>query len=143
MVIYIQIFLNKHINMKRILFPLLSITILLISCKKDVATNYSSNVNGELVVEFDNVVGSSDLQLNTGTYTNATGETFNVSKLKYYVSNFILTKTDGTVYTVPQGSCYFLVDESDPAVVPPETTAAVSSLPRVCMAVARSRISTA
>ena len=51
--------------------------------------------------------------MNTGTYTNAAGEQLTVTKLKYYVSNFVLTNANGTVYTVPQDSCYFLIDESD------------------------------
>lgn len=83
------------------------------ACKKDPISSYDPNVKADLSVEFDNIAGSSDLQLNTGSYTNAAGETFNVTKLKYYVSNFVLTNTDGTVYTVPQHECYFLVDESD------------------------------
>lgn len=85
------------------------------SCKKDAAPEYNNDVKAPLSVEFDNIVGSDDLQLNTGTYTNASGEDFTVTKLKYYVSNFVLTKMDGTVYTVPQDSCYFLIDESDEA----------------------------
>lgn len=99
--------------MKRISFYILSIVIFFASCKKDDTSLYNPNVKADLSVEFDNIAGSSDLQLNTGTYTNASGETFKVTKLKYYVSNFILTKTDGTVYTVPQNESYFLIDESD------------------------------
>lgn len=83
------------------------------SCKKDNSSPYDSSVKADLSVEFDNIAGSSDLQLNTGSYTNSSGENFTVTKLKYYVSNFILTNMDGTVYTVPQDSCYFLVDEAD------------------------------
>lgn len=99
--------------MKRILFPIFSTVILFASCKKDDAPMYNPNVKANLSVEFDNVTGSSDLQLNTGTYSNAAGESFKITKLKYYVSNFILTNSNGTVYTVPQDSCYFLIDESD------------------------------
>lgn len=83
------------------------------SCKKDDAPAYNANVKAELSVEFDNVAGSSDLQLNTATYTNSVGESLRITKLKYYVSNFVLTNVDGTVFTVPQDSCYFLIDESD------------------------------
>lgn len=96
--------------------PILLSTIIIIlfaSCTKEEVSHFDPNVKAELSVEFDNIVGASDLQLNTGSYTNAAGESFNVTKLKYYVSNFVVTKTDGTVYTVPQDSCYFLVDESD------------------------------
>lgn len=99
--------------MKRILIWS-SITMLLLSaCKKDQLTVYNPNVKAELSVEFDNIVGSSDLKLNTETYTNASGELFSISKLKYFVSNFKLIKTDGTEYIVPQQDCYFLIDEND------------------------------
>lgn len=103
--------------MKRLFFSILAFSVLgFSSCKKDDNNNnseYDPNKKAELTVEFDNIAGSSDLQLNTGSYTNSSGENFNVTKLKYYVSNFVLTRTDGTVYTVPQDSCYFLIDESD------------------------------
>ena len=99
--------------MKIILFTIMSAIILFASCKKDSTTVYNKDVKSGLSVEFDNIAGSSDLQLNTGTYTNSSGESFTVTKLKYYVSNFILTNTNGTVYTVPQDSCYFLIDESN------------------------------
>lgn len=82
------------------------------SCKKDSTPEYNPNAKADLSVEFDNVAGSSDLQLNTGTYTNNAGQSFNVTKLKYYVSNFKLTNVDGSVYIVPQNESYFLVDES-------------------------------
>ena len=98
--------------MRRLSIAAISVIILFASCKKDDAPVYNNNVRGELSVEFDNINGSSDLFLNTGSYTNSSGETYKVTKLKYYVSNFSFTKTDGTVYTVPQDSSYFLVDES-------------------------------
>lgn len=87
--------------------------VLFASCKKDSEPAYNTAVKADLSVEFDNIVGGADLQLATGTYTNASGEAFTVTKLKYYVSNFVLTNMDGTQYTVPQDSCYFLIDESD------------------------------
>lgn len=101
--------------MKRVLILAALWAGFLTSCKKETESQYNSNVKAELSVEFDNIAGSSDLELNSGTYTNAGGERFTVSKLKYYVSNFVLTKSDGAVYTVPQDSCYFLIDEEDEA----------------------------
>ncbi|MEO6315530.1 MAG: MbnP family protein [Chitinophagaceae bacterium] len=83
------------------------------SCKKDNEPAYNNSLKAELSVEFDNVAGSADLQLNTATYTNGAGESLKITKVKYYVSNFLLTTTGGTVYQVPQDSCYFLIDESD------------------------------
>jgi len=99
--------------MKQILFIAVIATIGFASCKKDNDNPYDSNTKGDLSVEFDNIAASSDLQLNSGSYTNSSNEKFTVTKLKYYVSNFVLTKTDGTIYTVPQDSCYFLIDESN------------------------------
>jgi hypothetical protein len=95
--------------MKRIL---IASVILFASCKKNAGETYNNNLTGNLSIEFDNIAGSSDLQLNTASYINAAGENFKVTRLKYYVSNFILTKNDGSVYTVEQDSCYFLIDES-------------------------------
>lgn len=99
--------------MKRILFLAIACSVTLLSCKKDDVPEYNPNVKAPLTVEFDNIVGAADLQLVTGSYTNGTGETFTVSKFKYYISNIVLTKTDGSIYTVPQNESYFLVDESD------------------------------
>ncbi|MCX6318003.1 MAG: hypothetical protein NTW29_11975 [Bacteroidetes bacterium] len=101
--------------MKKILIAVSAIALFVTSCKKDDTPEYNPNVKADLSVEFDNIAGSSDLQLNTGTYTNTAGESFKVTKLKYFVSNFKLTNVDGTVYTVPQAQSYFLVDESNSA----------------------------
>ncbi len=110
--------------MKRILIIASVSVIFLSSCKKD-DPEYNPNIKADLSVEFDNIAGTSDLQLNTGNYTNAAGESFKITKLKYFVSNFKLTNVDGTVYTVPQNDCYFLIDESvasshDPVLSVPE-----------------------
>ena len=99
--------------MKRIFFLAIVSSVIFVSCKKDDVPAYNPNVKAPLTVEFDNIVGAADLQLGTGSYINGSGETFTVSKLKYYISNLVLTKTDGTVYVVPQDESYFLVDESD------------------------------
>ena len=99
--------------MKQAFLSIILFTLLFTSCKKDDSSLYNANVKADLSVEFDNIAGSSDLQLNTGSYSNSLGETFTVSKLKYYVSNFVFTKTDGSVFVIPQDSSYFLIDESD------------------------------
>src|SRR3954470_24016811 len=98
--------------MKTILCATVTAIILFASCKKDDPPLYDVNVKSELSVEFDNIAGSSDLQLNTGSYTNSSGESFTVTKVKYYVSNFSFTTAYNGTYTVPKDSCYFLIDES-------------------------------
>ncbi len=91
---------------------LLSFTaVLFTACKKDDQPLYNATIKAPLSIEFDNIAGSANLQLNTATYTNVAGEIFNVTLLKYYVSNFKLTDVNGNIYTVPQDSSYFLVQE--------------------------------
>jgi hypothetical protein len=73
---------------------------------------------GKLEIEFDNLVGTDNLILNTTDqpYTNAAGETFNVSTLRYYISNIEAKRNDGTIYkdeVSNDGSKgYYLIDES-------------------------------
>lgn len=66
---------------------------------------------GNLRIEFDNVAGDANLVLNDHKYYNQTGEDFIVTKFNYFVSNFKLYRTDGTIYTIPQDSSYFLIKE--------------------------------
>jgi hypothetical protein len=68
---------------------------------------------GKIAVEFDNVFGSSNLILNTQSNVTSQGETLKISDVKYIVSNIVLTKNDGTVFTYPKAKSYFVVDEAD------------------------------
>jgi len=90
-------------------YALIIISLIASSCSKD---NPTPAGTGTLTLHFDNVVGSSDLTLNSGSYANSTGETFNVTTLRYFISNIEIKTTDGKKYSVPQDSSYFLVDES-------------------------------
>lgn len=98
--------------MKYLIVSLLT-TILFIACKKDKMEVYDPNVKSELTLKFDNIVGDKELQLNTGSYTNASGEQFSISVLQYFISNIELTTKDGRTYTLPQLESYFLVKEQD------------------------------
>ncbi|KQS23939.1 hypothetical protein ASG33_24960 [Dyadobacter sp. Leaf189] len=71
-----------------------------------------------MLVHFDNMVGNEDLVLNSGNYINVAGEDFTVTRLNYYVSNIRLTKADGSSFTVPKDSSYFLIREGN---VPSQT----------------------
>lgn len=85
---------------------------MLTSCKKEVTENQEP---GQLSIEFDNIVGAQNLQLQTGTYTNSAGELFTIDLLQYYISNIQLVKNDGSIYTIPQDSSYFLIKEAEAA----------------------------
>ena len=70
-----------------------------VSCSNDDSNAETSSIT----IEFDNVVGTTNLQLNTTNtpYTNSKGEAYKLTWLTYYVSNIKLKKSDGTVYEDP------------------------------------------
>jgi hypothetical protein len=81
------------------------------SCKKSAISDPIAT-KGSFTIEFDHVVNGSPLVFNTQAYTNAHGDQFTLSTFKYYVSNIKLTKTDGSIYQVPES--YLLVDAAKP-----------------------------
>lgn len=91
---------------------LLAATFVFTSCSNDDEETISGE--GSLKVEFDNVYKSADLAFNTA-YTNTNGEVVKLSKIKYIISNIVLTKEDGSTYTVPKSQSYFIVDEATAA----------------------------
>lgn len=89
-------------------------TILLFVASILFAMNTVAQKTGSVEIQFDNVVGNQDLVLKDKTYTNANGDEFAVSLFQYYVSNFRLTRKDGSEYVVPQDESYFLIREQRP-----------------------------
>lgn len=84
------------------------------SCSKDddpVQDTTPTGV-GTLELEFDNVYGDANLVVGVSNPSNANGEALKVNMIKYIVSNIVLTKADGTTYTVPKNDSYFIVDEA-------------------------------
>jgi hypothetical protein len=100
----------------------LALAFIQLSCSDDENPTVES---GSMLVHFDNVVGNADLALNSGTYINAAGEDFTVTKLNYYVSNIKLTKPDGSSFTVPKDSSYFLIREGNV----PSQTVRINNIP--------------
>lgn len=99
---------------------LLFVVAVLSNCKKDKkepepeapTSPITTQPGGNLQIEFEGMVGDSDLVLSTATYTNQAGNTFNVTLCKYYISNIKITKTDNTVWAEPNS--YHLIDYSNP-----------------------------
>jgi hypothetical protein len=95
------------------------------SCKKDPGTllngpaNTGYTTTNDVKINVTNVVDNSVLQLSPGVpytslmarYVNAHGDTFTVSKFKYFISNIKLRRPDGTYYIEPES--YRIVDASD------------------------------
>ncbi len=80
------------------------------ACKKDPETE--AITTGQVNLEFEHLVGNEALVLNPQQYTNANGDQFQITTFKYYISNIVLTKADGTTYKQPES--YYLVDEDRP-----------------------------
>lgn len=107
---------DQRTYMKHILALTTIATLLLTACSKDeVNPSGDSDIKSTLSVQFDNIAGDKNLQLNTGVYTNAAGEQFKVSLLRYFISNIKVKNAAGAEYVVPQDSSYFLVAEDDAA----------------------------
>jgi len=101
----------------------LSLVLLLnvLCCKKDsalkqdttdptIAKPVDGKKYGNVTITLNNKAGDGNLILNNGNYVNANGDSFTVSKFKYYVSNVILKKSDGTSYA--ERESYHLIDNS-------------------------------
>jgi hypothetical protein len=90
----------------------MALTLAFTSCADD--DNNEITGQGNLKLEFDNVYGSSNLAFNT-PYTNSNGEVVKINNAIYIISNIVLTKTDGSTYTVPKSQSYFFVNEANAA----------------------------
>lgn len=99
-------------QLKNIL-AVVAIAVTLFSCSND-DDNETITGNGNLKLEFDNVYKSANFAFNTN-YTNSNAEVITFSKVKYIVSNIVLTKADGTTFIYPKSLSYFIVDEATPA----------------------------
>lgn len=70
---------------------------LLTSCKKDSDINIPPvNFDAQVHFVFSHFVGTDALAFDTIKYTNVAGNNYSVSTLRYFVSDFVLTKDDGS-----------------------------------------------
>jgi hypothetical protein len=82
------------------------------SCKKEHDPDNTvppANQNGTVEIEFEHTFGTTDFTLGTA-FTTQTAEQLTFTKVKYYISNIILQKTDNTYWNVPDS--YYLIDAS-------------------------------
>src|SRR5262245_56742187 len=97
------------ISFKMTLFSLLAVLLFGSAKKSEPVLNGEEVV--DLILQFDNVAGSKDLVLNSGDYTNESGESLTVSQLQYFVSNMKFTGPNGKTFSVKQDDSYFLIQE--------------------------------
>lgn len=70
------------------------VSVAFLACEKNAQNPVDDSIKAPLSIEFDNIMGGYNLQLNTGVYKNAAGEDFTVDLLQYYISNVKLKKAD-------------------------------------------------
>ncbi|MBS1650458.1 MAG: hypothetical protein JSU07_00470 [Bacteroidetes bacterium] len=104
-------------------FALLTVLFVFVSCKKDQTSvqqnpNSSNNTGNTspqgnaIKVSFNHTSGTNPLLLNT-KYVNANGDTFQITTLKYYISNVVFTNTNSTTFA--ESKSYHLIDITNPA----------------------------
>ena len=64
----------------------------------------------KLKIQIENFVGKDVLKLDSAVYKNALGQTFTVSKFKYYISNIHLKNKNGSEFIAQD---FFLVNEEE------------------------------
>ncbi|WP_158848770.1 MbnP family protein [Algibacter sp. L1A34] len=84
------------------------------SCSSDDDNNTEdlSGQTGDLILKFDNGVGDQDFIFGT-TYTRTNGESYQLTTLKYLISNVSLKDDMGNVYTYPAENNIFIVSEAN------------------------------
>jgi len=94
--------------MKRYLFVAL-FAFVAIACKKKNTTT-TTPTTGTVNIKIENQIDGQNILFNSMNYTNAAGNKYSVSLLKYYISNFVLTKSDGSTFVANN---YSLIDASN------------------------------
>ncbi|MCP4442617.1 MAG: hypothetical protein GY810_27225 [Aureispira sp.] len=72
---------------------LIAITLTIASCKKEPQ-------KGNTTLNINHVVGTEALSFDEIKYTLAAGHSYSVSRLKYYISNVVLTTNEGAIHSV-------------------------------------------
>jgi hypothetical protein len=91
--------------MRKLFYILFSIAALV------AAMSFIAPKQPSLTINFENYVGNQLLKLDSVTYKNEMGQSFTVSKFKYYISNITLTNWEGFSYKIDSS---FLVNEEEP-----------------------------
>lgn len=84
-----------------------------VSCSEDDGVTETS-LPGELAFTINNTFGSSAFTLDT-EYTTSEGDKIKPNQFRYWVSNIVLKKTDGSTYAVPDA--YYLLENCKEQVI--------------------------
>lgn len=109
------------------IIALLAISAVFVSCGEK-SEDPQAEIEGTVSIEFDNFVGSSQLNLAEDgstdyTYSTTSGQEFNLTRVQYYVSKIILTGENGEVFedelnvsaNADEVRGYYFIQESESA----------------------------
>jgi hypothetical protein len=99
--------------MKNILFFVAVFAAFLSSCTKGDTTPINANPTGSIKVKMDPHFNDGEFAFGSPVVT-AAGDSITITAFKYYISNIMLKKTDGTFYVQPES--YYLVNHDTGAV---------------------------
>ena len=96
---------------KSLAFSLL-LSLFIFGCSKDDSSDQNGQVNiyqNNLNVTFKFMHQDQEVVYNSDFYTNSNNENLKIRVSKFIISNIKLTKTDGSVYTVPKSESLFII----------------------------------
>lgn len=96
-------------KLKLVLCTAIVVVFVISGCKPD---KTKDNGRTDVVIRINNKVGAQHVQYGQMIYTNAAGNKYKVNLLKYYLSNFVFVKDDGTTF---KATNYELIDAFDSA----------------------------
>ncbi|MFT3910026.1 MAG: hypothetical protein QM737_11405 [Ferruginibacter sp.] len=86
-----------------------SLVVLIISCIAVLSFKNAVNKTGTLKITFVNTANGKPIVLRDSLYTNAFGEQYSVSKLKYYIGNVLIPGSN----QLPENDVYHLINAAE------------------------------
>ncbi len=85
------------------------LVVLIISCMAVLSFKHATNKTATLKITFVNTANGKPIVLRDSLYTNAFGETYSVSKLKYYIGNVLIPGSG----QLPENDAYHLINAAE------------------------------
>jgi len=99
----------------KLLYQIVCILLLFLSCKKDKNPETTNNNTGKIIFSFAHQVNGQPIQFDTLKYINDAGNHYLVSDIKYFISDVILYKSDGTTKMINEWNDIYYVDSNIPS----------------------------
>lgn len=103
--------------MKKIYLILAAVALLFATCKpNDPPPDKPAETGPTMTIQFKPVFKGAPLSWAT-SYINSSNDTFSFDKVKYLMSNFILEKENGELYSIPDGYAYISLKDGRDSVI--------------------------